>query len=146
MTEFQERRWGNIKNAFSGFSLEDSYTLRKAIVLKNVDVYWNLGLIHIANLELLHKEFMYDKILEKIYFTMRDRVNDRCVMRFENGEDLDMNDYEYMFRDQPLVYNEEVSESHPHSILYDVKNCFYKRKLVSKYSEMYEVIQDMVNV
>lgn len=146
MTEFQLERWASIRGGLDEFSLEDIYTLRKAIALKQIDTYWELGFVHIGHLQLLTREFAYDSILKKIYETMLVRVNDRVMLRQSCGEDLDNMDYEYMFKGQPFVYNEEVSEAHPHSILYDVKNCFYKRKLIKKYPGKYNLIIDMINV
>lgn len=146
MTDFQLERWGTIRGGLDEFSLEDIFTLRKAIALKQIDTYWEMGMIHIGHLQLLTKEFAYDSILKKIYDVMLERVNARIMMRQTNGEDLDMHDYEYMFKDQPFIYNEDVSEERPHSVLYDVKNCFYKRKLIKKYPDKFNLIQDMVNV
>ena len=146
MTEFQLRRWGTIRNGLDDFSLEDLYTLRKAIALKQIDTYWEMGMIHIAHLQLLQKEFSYDNILEKIYKAMFVRVNERIMDSQMNQTDLDISDYEYMFKDQPYVYNDEVTEENPRMVLYDVKQCFYKKKLIKKYPDKYNLINDMVNV
>lgn len=145
MTEFQDQRWADIKCAFSDWSIEDAYNLRKAQVLQNVSTYWQNGIIQIANLDLLRREFSYDSIIDRIYDHMLERVNDRIILRRNQGEDLDMSDYEYMFSHQPYVY--AVAEDNTKkTVLYDVDKCLYKRRLVTKYPKLFNVIQDMVMI
>lgn len=145
-TEDQQKRWGRIRNAFDHFSLEDTFTLRKAIELKQIDMFWELGLIHISRLELLAREFRYDATIQKIYQEMLVRVNDRMKFIIDRGTDLDIDDVEYMFKDQPFVYNDRVTDINPRTILYNVKRCKYKLRLESKYPKLYDVIEDMVNM
>ena len=128
------------------FSTEDVYTMRKAIVLKQCHTYWDQnGLLSLSNLELLSKEFGYDALIKKIYDYMFERVNERLVYMKEKGFTVTLNDYEYMFRDQPMLYNEEVlSSSDVRSVLYNVHDCFYRNRLVKKYQGMRDVIDQCI--
>ena len=142
----QEGNWARIRNCFDEWSFEDGYNLRKAIVFRNVSVYWDMGLINLAHVQLLAVEFKYDVIVQKVYEHMLLRVNGRCRDVFGRGESLGLCDYEYMFRNQPLVYNEEVVEGNVRAVLYDVERCVFRYRLVKKYPEMEGVIMDMVCV
>jgi len=137
--------WALIRNMTSEWSKEDLFTLRKAITLKQVDTYWDQnGLYNLVYLEMLAKQFDYDWILQKIYMHMLNRVNDRMIWIRESNDEVTLDHLEYMFKDQPLVYNEDVRESHIQPILYDVHKCLYKRRLQAKYTKLYDVIDTMV--
>ncbi len=137
--------WALIRNMTSEWSKEDLFTLRKAITLKQVDVYWDQnGLYNLVYLEMLAKQFDYDFILQRIYQHMLIRVNDRMkdIHEYHNDQVI-LADLEYMFKDQPLVYR-EGEETLKGTILYDVHKCLYKRRLQAKYSNLYDVIDTMV--
>ncbi len=138
--------WALIRNMTSEWSKEDLFTLRKAITLKQVDVYWDQnGLYNLVYIEMLAKQFDYDWILQKIYNTMLIRVNDRMKIIHELHDGIvTLDDLEYMFKDQPLVYNEDVREGHIQPILYDVHKCLYKRRLQAKYTKLYDIIDTMI--
>jgi len=135
------KRWMDIRNAFDSFSLEDIYTLRKAIELKQVDTYWNLGFIHIAKLQMLMLEFRYDETLKEIYEYMLERVNEWMLTASFEQRDLTEYDLQRLFKDQPVV----EAPMDKLYLGYNVKSCKYKRRLLTKYPELSSVIEDMIN-
>lgn len=141
----QMKQWGKIRNMFTGWSLEDIYTLRKAIDLKQVDTYWDqTGLFNLARVEMLATQFKYDNLLQKIYQHMLVRVNDRMKLLHDEDRTLTVYDLEHMFKDQPFLYNDNVTVENPRTVLYDVHKCSYKKRLQSKFPKLFDVIEDLV--
>ena len=143
-SEIQFNLFANYKHAFDKWSLEDIYTLDKAITLKNVDNYWEQGLYHIGRLQLLSMRYSYDYLLKQIYEYMYNSVHEWFTEKQKWGNLINDNDLAVLFKDQPVLYNENMLDGNPRTVLYDVKNCFYKNRLIKKYPKMYDVIQDMV--
>ncbi len=123
---------------FKSFSLEDVYTLRKAIELKQVDTYWELGILHVARIKLLAAEFRYDALLQDISDYLTERCQDWIDYRGKGKKDFDARDLELIFKDQPFLTAGGI-------ILYDVNNCKYKNRLIKKYPEIKDVIMDLVH-
>ncbi len=137
--------WALVRNMTQDWSLEDIFTLRKAITLKQVDTYWDQnGLFNLVYVEMLAKQFSYDGILQRIYKHMLERVNDRMkyICQFHDDK-VDMRDLEYMFKDQPFVYR-EGEETLKGTILYDVHKCLYKRRIQAKYTKLYDIIETII--
>ncbi len=138
-----EERWTRIQGAFSDWSLEDVYTLRKAIELKQVDTYWELGIIHVARVKLLALEFRYDDLLQTIAKCLCERVEDYKGIRMMQDRDLTIDDIEMLFRHQPLT---DSANGKGDIIIYDVMKCKYKARLIKKYPESKDIIEDLVNL
>ena len=131
----QLERWGRIR-ALMGttWSLEDVYTLRKAIELKQVDTYWELGILHVARIKLLASEFRYDEVLQNIAKYLFERTEEWIEARVKQERYLSIEDIEMIFRDQPDM-----------GLYYDIHKCKYKYRLIKKYPEMKGLIMDMVH-
>ena len=131
-----------MKNAFEHWSLEDIFTLRKAIELKQVDTYWELGFLHIARLKMLAKEFRYDEILQTIAKRMYERVEEYKDIKMMHSRPLAIEDIETLFRHQPVT---DSADGKGDVIVYDVMKCKYKARLIKKYPEAKDIIEDLVN-
>lgn len=136
-----QKRWAQVRNAFKHFSVQDCHTLRKAMVLNNVNNYWELGMIHIAHLELIAKEYSYDWLLGQIYSQMLERFNGFIKDRYVKSQELSVDDIELIFRGQPIAYSDNGGGT---NVIYDVSKCSYRFKLIRKYPELEGVINDMV--
>ncbi len=123
---------------FDGFSLEDVYTLRKAIELKQVDTYWELGILHVGRIKLLAREFRYDALLQDIAHYLWARTQEWIDRRAKEKRYLNVEDIEMIYRDQPYV-------TAGGNVLYDVHHCKYKNRLIKKFPEMKDVIMDLVH-
>lgn len=145
-SEIQFQRWGKIRHAFSDWSLEDIYTLDKAMTLKDIDTYWEMGLAHIAKLQMLQMRYSYDHLLSQIYDYMFREVNQWFREKYKWGHTININDISALFEGQPLVYNENITVENPRTILYNVKQCSYKKRLQKKYPKKFGLIEDLVNL
>lgn len=133
--------YGNIRNALNDWSLEDIYTLRKAVELKSVDTYWDqMGLFNLTKIQMLASEFRYDALLQRIYSHLLIRVNDRMKDIHVCDRKITLNDLEYMFRDQPFLH----AEGEIYGVDYNVHKCKYKKRLQWKYPKSSDLIDDLV--
>lgn len=136
----------NYTNMMDDFDNEDVYTLRKAIELNYISSHWDQGMLLMPRLDMLAKEFRYDALLQKLNKYMQSRVQEFLRGYTSIETFVKETDFEMLFADQPLLYNENVTKEKPWPVLYDVNKCFYKKRLLKKYPKYNTVIELMIQL
>ena len=124
--------WAKVRNCFSDLSKTSAEHFIKGVVIGSIDSMPEVGLLHIARLELLVRAFPNDKYLMEIYQYMLHRTNNYIW----GMKDYDVKEHkDFLFKCQP--------EFHKKSYSFDYKDNWYIKRVVRDNPKFNAYIYDM---
>ncbi len=130
--------WVENKLCFSNFNMNEAMDLIKIMILKDIDLRWEAGFVHLAKVELLTKAFPNDTLLADIYKQLLKKCNDIVInLTKENYKDV----MERCFSGEPVTYWDEYGGNR---IRYDVNNNKYLKKIIAEHPEAAGAINGVI--
>ncbi len=129
--------WAENKLCFSDFNQTEAMDLLKIIILKEVDLRWEVGFVNLAKVELLAKAFPDDTLMLEIYEQLLKKCNYIVTnLTEENYKDV----MERCFSGEPVTYWREGE----FEVRYNVNNNKYLKKIIADHPEAEGAINGVI--
>ena len=129
--------WAENKLCFSDFNKTEAMDLLKIMILKEIDLRWEAGFVHLAKVELLTKAFPDDILLFEIYNQLLRKCNDIVI---NLGESNYRDVMERCFSGEPMTYlNEDGLMTR-----YNVNDNKYLKKIIADHPEAEGAINGVI--